>query len=495
MEKENLIKVLFRNTLASYLATVLGLVAAIWISRMLYLGLPREFYGFWALLWTVFGYSLLLDFGFGTSVQKYTAEMRETKDYDTFNKLLSTVIASYCLMSVIIICVTLFLASFLSSVFTIEPISELRYYQMVFAVFGIGVAFIFPTGVFAEVLVGMNRSDLENYVRIFSTSINISGIYLIFKFDHSLMTLAIFSLSLNLSTNILLAYLAYRLIPKLKISYKYFQIEHLKEVVSFSLFAYLITCAYLICNQTDQIVLGVMAGMVPVATYQIGSKIPQMLKLFTDQFQNNLGPIAASLYKSNQMERLRLVLLNSNRIAAFIATCGFVTFFILAKQILFVWLKVTDSLSLHVAYILLISVYIMILFRSVSAKLLLMVGKHKVLALIASIEALVNLLLSIFLISRLGIIGVAYGTLIPNVIVSFFVIFPMARRFSQTNFLYYLKKVYIPVFLLSLPTVALLLFGVHYCSDLEQWNVLMLMILKKTCKKSRKPSASRFFTY
>ena len=32
--------------------------------RIMFLGISNEEYGFWALLWTIFGYSLLLDFGY-----------------------------------------------------------------------------------------------------------------------------------------------------------------------------------------------------------------------------------------------------------------------------------------------------------------------------------------------------------------------------------------------------------------------------------------------
>ena len=41
---------------------------------MMFLNLGDPLYGFWSLLWAVFGYSIIFDFGFVRTVQKYTAE-------------------------------------------------------------------------------------------------------------------------------------------------------------------------------------------------------------------------------------------------------------------------------------------------------------------------------------------------------------------------------------------------------------------------------------
>lgn len=63
-------KQLIKLTASNYLATVIKFIVMIYLTREMFLQLPKESYGFWALLWSIFGYSVLLDLGFGVALQK-----------------------------------------------------------------------------------------------------------------------------------------------------------------------------------------------------------------------------------------------------------------------------------------------------------------------------------------------------------------------------------------------------------------------------------------
>ena len=76
------------------------------------------------------------------------------------------------------------------------------------------------------------------------------------------------------------------------------------------------------------------------------------------------------------------------------------------------------------AYGILVILIIGMLFNSiqtVSSTVLLAMSKHKQFSVIVSIEAAVNLGLSLILVQKYGIIGVAWGTTIPLLITSFFI--------------------------------------------------------------------------
>lgn len=465
---------IFRNTFTNYLVMGWSMFTSLFTTRILFLELGAEYYGFWALVWMVFGYSLLLDFGFGTSVQKYTSEVRVTKDFDKFNNLLSTVVVTYLAMSLIIILITVSLTPFLETIFKINSPENIVYFKKVFLFFGIGVALVFPFGVFNEVLKGLLRFDIANLISFVSTTFNLIGIILIFKSDFSLLTLTVFSLMLNLVTNLSIVFFVKKLMPEINISVKRFRMSYIREVVSFSLFAYLIMFANMIIFKTDQIILGIMLGISSVTVYHIGSRISLILNQVTTQFQANLAPVAASLYKAGEFDKLKWILLRSNRITSFITTGCFITLFFLREQILFVWLKVNDKLTFDVAKYMLISIFILIVFRSASSKFLLMTGHHKILSLVAISESIFNVLFSIIFIKMFGLIGVTYGTLLPNIIVSVFIVFPMACKFSNMSILLYFKMVYLPVVLISVPPV-LFLYISSGLIPLTEWNAVCLL--------------------
>jgi len=86
--EDNIKKLIFWNTSANYALTITRFFTQIILTRILFLNLGELSYGFWALIWSIFGYSLLLDFGFGTSVQKYSAEVTVTSDYEKYGPIL-----------------------------------------------------------------------------------------------------------------------------------------------------------------------------------------------------------------------------------------------------------------------------------------------------------------------------------------------------------------------------------------------------------------------
>jgi len=272
MKGQPLNKIILANTLSSYVLAFGNLVSAIIITRLLYHGLGDLSYGFWVLLWAIFGYSVLLDFGFGTSVQKYTAEVTVTRDFDKYNRLISTVFTIYALLALIIIGSTVLGSSLLPRIFHFPEGTDTSLYKTVFLIFGIGAAFVFPTGAFLEILVGLKKIYLRNIIQLTTTILNLVGIIIIFEMSKGLKEIAIFSILLHMTSNLAMGYICRLLLPEMRISPRRFDIKLMREVLSFSIYAYIITFSYIIIMKTDQIVLGLMLGVEAVAIYQIGSR-------------------------------------------------------------------------------------------------------------------------------------------------------------------------------------------------------------------------------
>ena len=481
--KDNIKKILVLNTLANYGLSITRFFTQIILTRVLFLNLGQVSYGFWALLWSVFGYSLLLDFGFGTSVQKYTAEAAVTKDFKNYNQQLSTVITTYGFMAIIIIITTLGLAQVLDKLFIFPDGTDIGYFKTVFIFFGIGASLTFPSGAFTEILRGLNKIYLRNLVNFVTLILNFVGILIIFKLGYGLLELAIFSVLINITSNFLMAVFCFRLLPDMRISPRLFRFDMLKEVISFSLFAYLIMFANIIIFKTDQIVLGIMLGVTAVTIYQVASRFANLLLQFTTQFQESLTPIAAGLFKDGQVDRLRRIMFNSNRIIAVITTVLFMILTTLIRPILLIWLDISpddpqyaDSYPsiIAIVYLLNISMFLLLLFRSGSTKVLLMTGFHKFLSYVAVFESLMNVGFSILFIKLIGVVGVAVGTLIPNVILGLFFIFPKAAQFTKISVIDTIKRIYLPLAIVSIPSFIFLTF-VNTKIPLQSWNFLTLV--------------------
>lgn len=422
---------------------VMGMVITIFMTRALILGLDTESYGFWALMWSVFGYSLLLDFGFGASIQKYTSETIVTKDWDKFNRVVSTVFFNYAFLGLVIILATFLLGANLQNIFKFDVANQ-QYYYFVVIVFGLGTAFTFPFGFFTEVLRGMQALHIRNVIQVSAMFLNFIGILIAVKMSQPLLKMAFWSVGVSLIRNMAMAGAAFYKLKEMKISPKYYDKSIMKQVMGFSMYAYLITFTNMIIFRTDQMVISIFSSVALVTIYQISSKITETFRNFSAQFLDSLSPITASLNAAGHKDKLAEVMLQSNRLMGIISTMLLIPLLVFVKPLLKVWLEIEDPLGVVIAVILLVSMYVLLFFRSSSVYILLMLNKQKTLTKVALIECFANLGLSILLlhvmpktitlygitIENFNIVGVALGTFIPNIILAFAYNIPAAIKFS-----------------------------------------------------------------
>lgn len=440
------------NTISNYGKMLIGIFITIFLTRILFLGLSREEYGFWALLWSIFGYSLLLDFGFGTAIQKHTSECSVSKDWEKYNRVVSTVFFNYVAFAALIALFAFILSFHIGRIFGIDPANE-PYFRRVLIMFGVGSAICFPFGFFTEILRGLQKMHTRNIIQSTFIVLNFIGMAMMIRFKLNLNGMVFVALGSNLGALLTMMFMVHRLIPSFKIRPKYYDLSLIRSVMGFSLYAYLITFTNLIILKTDQLVISIFGSVAMVAVYQISIRLTDTYQKFSAQFLDNLGPVSATLFAAGNKSKMTEIMLQSNRLMGIISSLLLVPLLVYVKPLLNIWLNLDHTAGMIVAIILLISMYILLFFRSSSVYVLLMANEHKILAKIAVLEAIANLALSIILIKTLpnllsaysipdiAIVGVALGTFIPNVILAFSFNVPKACRFAGITIRDYLREV------------------------------------------------------
>lgn len=443
VNNDNMKQRMLVNTLSNYGKMIVGMFITIFLTRILFLGLSHEEYGYWALLWSIFGYSLLLDFGFGTAAQKHTSHCAVTQNWEKYNRIISTIFFTYSMFAALIFVFALVLSFNLQHIFDFDP-KYLSSFRNVMLLFGLGSAICFPFGFFAEILRGLQRMHIRNLIQISFMVLNFIGMAVMMHNGLGLKGMVFVAMGTNLGSSLIMMILAKHLIPSFKISIKLYDKSLLKEVLSFSIFAYLITFTNLIIMKTDQLVISIFGSVALVAIYQISIRLADTYQKFSSQFLDNLGPVAATLFAVGDKDKMKSMLLQSNRLMGIISSLLLVPLLIYVKPLLNIWLNLDSLAGIICAVILLISMYNLLFFRSCSVYVLLMAEEHKILAIIAIIEAMANLILSILLIKYLpailnnlgihipdaSIIGVALGTMIPNLVLGISFNIPKACKFA-----------------------------------------------------------------
>jgi len=438
-------KAMAKATASNYIHLILKIIISLMLVRIMFMGMSQESYGFWALLWSIFGYSVLLDFGLGVTIQKRSAELVASDQEEQISAIYSTYIVVYSIIALFIIAMTLVLSYFLESIFVITSVEKLAEYRLTLLVFGIGSALAFALGFIAEILRGLHLLQVRNQINTLFLVINAIGLWICVETDQPLYMFAVVGAGLQFLNNFSFYFVLKKNQKNLHFSKALIDFDSVKRSMQFSFSAYMVMFSNIIIFRTDQIVISAIAGVSFVGLYQIASRVAELFRQFSTQFHESLGTKAAMLHADDDKEDLAKLMLHSNRIVAVMATILFIPSYMLIETLLMLWLELTDPDALLSAKILLVSMYILVVFRSSMVQILLMNNRHLELMKVGIFEAVTNIILSVILVYQYGMIGAAIGTLIPNAMIALFYNIPTALKYAESTFLYYFGKFLLPL--------------------------------------------------
>ncbi|MCX6878520.1 MAG: oligosaccharide flippase family protein [Verrucomicrobia bacterium] len=442
------------TTASGYVGVVTRMLLGLVLFRTMFQQFSHAEFGFWALLWSLFGYGILLDFGFGFTAQKAVAEKSAIGDMAGLSKLLATILWTFIGMAVLLLVVFLALREpFLARMGVLA--ADREEFGRAYAVFFVGLAIMFPMGLFPEILRGLQRIDLANWVGTLTTLLNFGFLYWGLTAHWSLALLMGISVTTSVLPNLVAAVLAIQRLPGISFSPKGFEWRSVRAQMGFSLTAYLITFSNMLLAKSDQLVISLTLGVALVTIYQAGYKMGEMLGLFSVQLQQVLSPAAAALHARGDESGLRDLLLRSSRLTWLLVTpCYLLSAVYLEPLIrLLTGMAGVPRNTWWIGQALLLAVYSSQLTNSCSKRVLMMSGDSKRLLFISLAEAGANVLLSIILAYQIGVLGVAIGTLIPTILVGWGWVIPVTIRKLKLPFRsyvgYHLQGTLVPLLVFS----------------------------------------------
>ena len=450
----------WRNAFSNYLRTALRLISGLVLFRLTFQNLSAEAFGFYSLLWSLFGYTILFDFGLGFTAQKAVAEKMASGEIEELNKLLSTIFWSFAGLGVGLLLVFMLAEnSFLD--WTKVSAANRGEFGRAYLVFFCAMALAFPTGIFPEALRGLQRIDLANWVTIVALLLN-AGLLTWALLAHAPLSWIVFiSVATTLAPNFVCYFIVQSRIPGFDLALRHYQFSAVRGVLSFSVVAYLITFTNLVMSRTDQAVISFTIGVSFVTVYQAGYKVSDMFGLFSVQMQDALSPAAAQLNIKKDVAGLRELLLQGMRLTTLLCTPIYGLSAVCLDPLIRVLtgLKHVDANTWWVGETLLLATYSSLITNSCGVRILMMSGWERRVLRASLLDAGLNLALSLLLVFKLGVLGVAVGTMIPTVLIGWLWILPMTARFCEIALTDLLRQVMTSILLpisAGLTTLALI---------------------------------------
>lgn len=415
-----------RNILASWLAHAITLVIGLYLMPFILHTMGEESYGVWVFVSSIAGYSGLLYMGFGATICKYVAQETARENWEFLSRVVSTIFCFYLGTAVTVL---LAAAAFAACVPWLNVWGNTPPHQVQWAILilGLSTASGMIGSVYGGILVGTQRFDVKRAIEVATAITRVVLVVLFLRREYGIVVLASVFLAITLLEQALYVFCARRVAPQIQVRISLFSRKTFKECASFSSYTALGGLSESLIYMTDTVVIGSILGATAVVPYYIGLRLCQMIRLPIEQIAEVVLPRAGQLHAKGETAALHRLLslgMGLNLLLTGSFLIGAVYF---GELLIETWVGPGYAVSYQIL-VLLLSAQVIALPMHVVRKTLLGAGSVKLSSVIDLTEAFCNLVLSLILIQRFGVIGVAWGTLLPLVVIELGVLLPCAAK-------------------------------------------------------------------
>jgi O-antigen/teichoic acid export membrane protein len=437
------------SSLSNYVGKFVNLISWFILTPFILNQLGDRSYGLWALVGSVTAYGLLLNLGITEAVTKYVAEYRAKGEIEQASSIIATGLLLNTGLGLLLIFASVLLAPFFTNIFNV-PAAEERTATWLFLLSGIGVSLSIPCGIVSAVLRGLQRFDLLNISGVVATLLTVGATVLVLLSHGGVIGLAIAGIMITLLIQMLNIWLIYQVAPELQFGWRGGSRFHTRTLASYSSALFVMSLGGYLESRSDEIVIGGFLPVASVTPYNLARRLSGLPQTLTEQFLTLLLPMASEIHAKEKPEQLRSLYIISTRVTLAIFLPIALILVILAKHILTLWIGANYA---QYSYLILILVAASLIDTSQwpAGFVLQGMAKHHPLAIMTIASGVTNLIISILLVGRFNLMGVALGTLIPTTIVCIGFVTPYAMRMIGVGIKEMYAKVLQPAILPSIP--------------------------------------------
>ena len=417
---------LARNIAAEYVAIGVNLALGVVMLPFNIAHLGASTYGLWILASSVTTYFSMLDLGYGSAQGKFTAQYRALRDASAINQVVSTTFVMFLGVACVSYAGAAAVAFNLGRVFNLSA-DQAAIGRDVLLIVSLYVAVSFPCSVFGSVVNAFQTGYVNNVIAI-STSITVAMVNVaILRLGYGVVTLVAATTAVRLLSLIAYRWSAYRAFPHLSIRWEHASKSRLREVTALSIFMLIIDVAAKINLSADTMVIGAFMSTAAITVWTVAHRLTDVARMLSGVLTHFLFPMIVDEATRNRLDNLQRMLLEGTRLSLVAVIPLASVAAALAHPLVIAWVGPKFMDSVPVIYVL----AVLVAFRTgttTSRIVLKGTERHRFLALWSVVLAVSNLALSIALVRSYGLIGVAFGTLVPVVAISGFVVFPAACR-------------------------------------------------------------------
>lgn len=465
------------NIASSILSVIANAMVFLLVTPFVRRTLGNDVNGVWWLIGTFASYLSIAPSAISTGIVKYVAEYKERGEDKWIEQLASTGFVLSCRMAGIALLPAIGLYALCDLVPAIHQSDWSTHCALAIMLSGVILRLPF-VGIWATIG-GMHRYYLRNFITILESILRAVGFVFLLRQGYGLLALTIWSTSLSLVVNFT-GYVFLRFVLAVNFSTKHYSREMAQRIIKFSKFMVVSNIANMLYERSDVTVIGSAMAPAAVTEYGIGLRLLRHLQSLSASATKVLMPVVSGISVLTGQERQRKLYeltVRGSRFSAILVLPGFLFLLVLGRQFIHLWQgpDYADA-SVDISYWVFVILAVPHFFtysQHIIGYIWIGLGLHRFPACLALITAIFNIGLSIILIIKYGIFGVAWSLAISTAIRRIILQVYFHRTFKIS-----MRKYYWDAWgkLLPLSVFFACALGVQRCF-LDQANLLMLLIV------------------
>lgn len=405
-----------RNIVTNYLRFFIAGVIGFVITPAMVHGLGDGGYGLWVTVFSLTGYFGLFDQGIRPSLVRYVSRDHARGDLDGVCRTVNSAIVLYTGVGVVALAATVIASLTFGRWLKLDP-AQLESARVVVLIAGASVALGFPFGVFAATLSGLQRYDIANGIGIVIGVARALAFVAVLRLGGGVVALAWASLAMNLLGHALSALAVRRLLPALAYGRRWVNLERLRLIAAYSSYAFLGALAGSIAFQTDALVITGFMGAAAVTPFALAAGLVDNARSLVYAATWVLSPTASEFEALGETSKLHAMAVTGTRYSVLVSWPVLWGLLIFGGNLLATWVGARYSGSAALLTILSVPTFLALPLAAAAA-VLFGVSRHRGVVVLSTLNAALNLGLSILWVRRFGLTGVAMGTAVPLLLVS-----------------------------------------------------------------------------
>lgn len=398
----------------SYVLMFVEVFSATLFTPFLIRSLGQSEYGVYQLVYSVTAYLMLLDLGIGNAVIRYMAKYRAENNKQKQEEFLGIATLFYGAIAVLVMIVGAALLVLFPTAFAkgLTP-EEISIGRKLLTVTILSTAVTLGTSGFATTLMAYERFSFSKGLSILFSLLKIIFAMLALKLGmRSLGVVIVYFMANVITRSAYTVFVLFKL--KLKPKFKNPDFGFVKETVSYSAFVLLQMIATQINSMTDSVLLGILAkgSAVIIAVYGAGAQIVQYFKTVGGHFNGVLMAGVVRLVESGaNAKALQDEMVRIGRIVFMMLGMVFTVFLVNGTDFMVLWAGEDYSRGYMVAAAIMVPT-MFTLVQSIGNQILWAMNKHRTQAVVQIVSALINIVLTAFLIKWNPLVGAVVGSVI-----------------------------------------------------------------------------------